>query len=86
MAGKNDWIANGKWVITDEERKKILDSKISKKLEFDIFCFREEQVESIRTSINNLIQKHLQYLYSGEIEKIKGVQPGEYGKSYPKEL
>ena len=24
MAGKNDWIANGKWLITEEERKKII--------------------------------------------------------------
>ena len=86
MAGKNDWIANGKWLITEDERKEIVGRRLSKKIEVEITYFQEGQEQQVAKSIEQLVQKHAQYFYSGEIEKEKGVQPGEYGKQYPKEL
>ena len=86
MAVKNDWIANGKWIITDEERKKIVDKRLNKKVEVELTFFQEGQEQIVVKSIEQLVQKHAQYYYSAEIEKTKGVQPGEYGKPYPKEL
>jgi len=86
MAGKNDWIANGKWIVSQDEEKKIMEGKKAEKVEIEIHYFEDSHKEGIINGLKNLVQKHFQLGYGREIEKVKGVQPNEYGKQYPKEL